>query len=47
MVADALSRKEKLTMIISSEELIEEFERLELGVRTCREKGMKACLKSK
>ena len=33
MVADALSRKEKLRMIISSEELIEEFERLELGVR--------------
>ena len=33
MVADALSRKEKLKMIISSVELIEEFERLELGVR--------------
>ena len=33
VVADALSRKEKLKMIISSEELIEEFERLELGVR--------------
>ena len=32
VVADALSRKEKLKMIISSEELIEEFERLELGV---------------
>ena len=33
VVADALSRKEKLKMIISSSELIEEFERLELGVR--------------
>ena len=33
VVADALSRKEKLRMIISSSELIEEFERLELGVR--------------
>ena len=33
MVADALSRKEKLKMTISSPELIEEFERLELGVR--------------
>ena len=33
VVDDALSRKEKLKMIISSEELIEEFERLELGVR--------------
>ena len=33
VVTDALSRKEKLKMIISSSELIKEFERLELGVR--------------
>ena len=32
MVVDALSRKEKLKMIISLAELIEEFERLELEV---------------
>ena len=33
VVADALSRKEKLKMINLSEELIEEFEHLELEVR--------------
>ena len=33
VVADALSRKEKLKMIILSVELIEEFEHLELRVR--------------
>ena len=33
VVADALSRKEKLKMLISAEELIQEFERLELEVK--------------
>ena len=34
MVADALSRKERLKQIIVSEELIKEFEKLELDVCT-------------
>ena len=33
VVADALSRKDKLQMLISAEELIQEFERLELEVK--------------
>ena len=33
VVADALSRKDKLKMLISSEQLIQEFERLELEVK--------------
>ena len=33
VVSDALSMKEILKMIVSSEELIEEFERLELEVK--------------
>ena len=33
VVADALSRKDKLKMLVSAEELIQEFERLELEVK--------------
>ena len=33
IVVDALSRKDKLKMLISAEELIREFERLELEVK--------------
>ena len=33
VVADALSRKDKLKMLISTEKLIQEFERLELEVK--------------
>ena len=33
VVADALSRKERLKMIMTSEELIKEFEKMEIDVR--------------
>ena len=39
IVADALSRKDKLKMLISAEELIQEFERLELEVNISGQGG--------
>ena len=36
MVADALSRKERLKMITSSDELIKEFEKMEIEVKIIR-----------
>lgn len=33
MVADALSRKERLKMLMTSEELVREFEKMEIEVR--------------
>ena len=33
VVADALSRKETLNMLVSSEKLIEEFKKLELEIK--------------
>ena len=41
IVADALSRKDKLKMLISAEELIQEFERLELEVKISGQGGEK------
>ncbi|KAL8155572.1 hypothetical protein AgCh_000818 [Apium graveolens] len=46
MVADALSRKERLKMIMTSEELIKEFEKMEIDVRMTG-KGMEGLFEIK